>query len=96
VNLQNAWCKNRDTKMLFYTTSGPEAEPASYLMGTAGFFLRVQQPCHPAGYSPPSSADVIVWSCTSSPQYAFTAYPGKILTLPLINYTVLNSKLDNF
>jgi len=29
------------------------------------------------------------------PQYAFTAYLGRALTLPLINYTVLNSKQDN-
>jgi len=70
---------------LFYTISGPEAEPASYSMGTGGFFLGVQQPRHLAGYSPPSSADVIVWSCTSSPQYTFKAYPGTALTLPLLN-----------
>jgi len=79
---------------LFYTISGPEAEPASCLMGTAGFYLRVQQPRHLAGYSPPPSADVIIWRCTSSPQYAFMAYPGKALTSPLLSYTVLNSKQD--
>jgi len=55
----------------------------------------VQQPCHLTGYSPPSSADVNMWSSTSSYQYTFTAYPGMILTLPLIKYTVLNSKQDN-
>jgi len=55
----------------------------------------VQQPCHLPGYSPPSSADVNMWSCTSTPHYAFTAYPGMALTLSLINYTVLNSKQDN-
>jgi hypothetical protein len=64
-------------------------------MGNGGFFFAVQQPRYLVGYSPPSSADVIVWSCTSSPQYAFTAYPGKALILPLINYSVLNSKQDN-
>jgi hypothetical protein len=30
----------KHTKLLFYTISGPEAEPASYLMGTGNFFLR--------------------------------------------------------
>jgi len=64
-------------------------------MGTEGLFLVVQQPRHLAGYSPPSSADVIVWSCNSSPQFPFIAYPGKALTLPLVNYIVLNSKQDN-
>ena len=54
----------------------------------------VQQPQHLAGYSPSSSANVNVWTCTSAPQYAFTAYPGMDLTLPLLNYTVLNSKQD--
>ena len=46
----------------------------------------VQQPHHLAGYSPSSSTNVNVWSCTSSPQYAFMAYPGMALTLPPINY----------
>ena len=55
----------------------------------------VQQPRHLTDYSPPSSADVNMWSCTSSPQYTFTAYPGIALTLPSINCTVLNSKQDN-
>jgi len=55
----------------------------------------VQQPHYLAGYSPPSSADVNMWSCNSSPHYAFTAYPGMALTLPLIKCTVLNSKQDN-
>jgi len=55
----------------------------------------VQQPCHLVTYSPPSSADVNMWSCTSSPQYAITAYPGMALTLPLIKCTALNSKQDN-
>ena len=55
----------------------------------------LQQPRHLTDYSPPSSADVNMWSCTSSPQYAFTAYPGMALTLPSINCTVLNSKQDN-
>jgi len=56
----------------------------------------VQQPRHLPGYSPPSSADVNMWSCTSSPQYAFTAYPGTALTLPLINYTVLEQQAGQF
>jgi len=55
----------------------------------------VQQLYDLAGYSPSSSADVNLWSSTSFPQYAFMAYPGMALTLPLINYTVLNSKQDN-
>jgi hypothetical protein len=62
---------------------------------TAGFFFAVQQPRHPAGYSPPSSAHVILYSSTSSPQYAFTPYRGKALTLPLLTYSVLNSKQQN-
>jgi len=37
-----------------------------------------------------------MWSCTSTPQYAFTACPGMALNLPPINYTVFNSKQDNF
>jgi len=64
-------------------------------MDTGGFFFRSTAATHVAGYSPPSSADVNMWSCTSSPLYAFTAYPGMALTLPLTNYTVLNSKQDN-
>jgi len=86
VNLQNARCNNKGTILLFHTISGPGADSASYLMGTAGFFLGVQQPRHLAGYSPSSSADVIVCSYTTSPQYAFMAYPGKALTLPSLNY----------
>jgi len=50
----------KDTKLLFDTLSGPEAEPASYLVGTAGFFPGVQQPHHLAVYSPPSSANIFV------------------------------------
>ena len=56
----------------------------------------VQQSHRLAGYSPSSSADVNVWSFTSSPQYAFTAYPGMALTLPLRNYTGLNKQAGQF
>jgi len=30
---------HKDTKLLFYTTSGPENEPTCYSMDTGGFFL---------------------------------------------------------
>jgi len=60
-------------------------------MDTEGFLLR-STAATPSSWL---STDVNVWSCTSSPQYAFTAYPGMALTLPLINYTVSNSKQDN-
>jgi len=54
----HSWTKTQNC--CFTQFFDPDAEPASYLMGTARFFPGVQQPRHLAGYSPPPSADVIV------------------------------------
>ena len=71
----------KDTN-LFYTTSDPEAEQTSYSMDTRGFFFGSTAATPSPGYSPPSSADVNIWTFTSSPHYTFAAYPGMALTLP--------------
>jgi hypothetical protein len=64
------------------------AHPASYPMGTRALFLGVKQLGCEADHSPPSSAEVKnVWSCTSTPQYAFMAWcsvkKSTGITLPL-------------
>jgi hypothetical protein len=48
--------------------NGSGAHPASYRMGTRGFFLGVKRPARETDHSPPSSAEVKnAWSCTSTP-----------------------------
>jgi hypothetical protein len=55
------------------TDSG--AHPASYPMGTRGFFLGVKRSGREADHSPPSSAEVKnAWSYTSFPHCIFMAW----------------------
>jgi hypothetical protein len=49
--------------------------PASYPIGTRGFFPGGKRPARKADQSPPSSSEVKnAWNYTFTPQYAFVAW----------------------
>jgi hypothetical protein len=51
-----------------------EVHPASYPMGTGGFFPGVKRPGREADHSPPATAEIKkIWIYTSTPPYAFMA-----------------------
>jgi hypothetical protein len=59
--------------------TGSGAHPVSYPMDTGGLSPRVKWPGREADSLPPSSAKVKnAWSYTSTPQYIFVAWYGKL------------------
>jgi hypothetical protein len=55
--------------------NGSGAHPASYQIGTGGFFPGVKRPGRESDHSPPSTAEVKnAWSYASTPQYVVMAW----------------------
>jgi hypothetical protein len=55
--------------------NGSGAHPASYAMGSRGYFRGVKRPGREADHQPPSSTEVNkTWSYTSTSQYVFMAW----------------------
>jgi hypothetical protein len=54
--------------------NGSGAHPASYPMGIGDLSLGLRRPGRESDHSTPSSAEVNVWSYTSTPQYVFMAW----------------------
>jgi len=65
-----------DLIFIFVSAASPVLRPTQPLIQwlTEALSLGVERPGRKAGTSPPSSADVSAWNCTSIPPYVFITY----------------------